>query len=112
MGQGRQKFVLTSVCIAECLIGSFQRSDVAEDEYAPNDIAVCIADRCSGIVNRALNSVPGDEDRMVGQPDDTSVLQGSNRRIIDRPASVLINNVKHIGQWQVQSVCLAPAAEL
>ena len=71
------------------------RGDVAEDQHASGDLAVLVADRRGAVVDRALAAVLLNQHRVIRQADDDPFPKRLRRRVLDRPARVLVDDPEH-----------------
>ena len=58
--------------------------DAAEDEHDAVNAALLVADRRGAVVDRRLRAVPGDEKRVIRQPDDAPFAKRPLGRVLDR----------------------------
>ena len=72
-----------------CLLGPLALGDVAEDQDRPDRGPGLVPDGRGAVVDGPLGPVPGDEDRVVRQPDDRPLPQGAEGGVLDRLAGVL-----------------------
>ena len=58
------------LALAAGVLGVAALGDVAEHQHDADDLARGVADRGGAVVDRPLAAVPGDQERVVRQPDD------------------------------------------
>ena len=84
------------------LLGPPALGDVAEDQDRPDRGPGLVPDGGGAVVDGPLRPVPGDEDRVVRQPDDRPLPQGAEGGVLDRLAGLLVDDVEDVRQRPAQ----------
>ena len=85
--------------------------NVSEYQHDPGDFALLVADRGGTVVNGSFRAVFGDEQRVVRQPDDHALPQGSDGGALDRLATLFIDDLEDGLQWTARRLSLRPAGQ-
>ena len=96
----------------QLVLGLLSRGDVAEDEDSPGDLSVSVADGRGTVVDGPLGAVPGDQDRVVGQPHDHTLPQCSEGRVLDLRAGLLVDDLENRFQRLALGFLLCPARQV
>ena len=86
-------------------------ADVAEDQDDAGDSPAFVEDGGAAVVDRHLAAVPGQERRVVGQPDHRAQAEHLGRGILDRLPGLLVDDVEHLGQRPPDRLRSRPAGQ-
>ena len=64
--------------VSEGPLGGIVLGDIAEDQHCPDNLAFMIPNGAAAIGDGDLGTIPGDQQGVVGQPLDSSVVKGRN----------------------------------
>ena len=81
------------------LLGVRAFGDVPKDEHDPGDFPLLIADGGGAVVDGSFRAVFGKEQRVVRQPDDHAISQGSDGRTLNRLAALFVDDAEHVVEW-------------
>ncbi len=85
--------------------------DVPKDEDAPRDRAPFILYRCRTVVDRTLDAILADEDRMIGDPYDGVVAQCPCRWILERLPGPRVDDPEDLVERFMQRIRLRPPGQ-
>ena len=71
---------------------------VAEDQDDARDAAAVVDDGGAAVVDGRLPAVPGQQRRVVGQPDHRAQAEHLGRGVLDRLPGLLVDDAEHLGQ--------------
>ena len=84
---------------------------VPEHQHGPDRVPPLVAHGGGAVVDRPLRPVPGDEHRMVRQPDHHPLPQGSESGVLDRVARPLLQDPEDLRQGSARRFRLRPAGQ-
>ncbi len=84
---------------------------VAEDQDDPGDLARIVADRGGTVFDRSLGPVPGDEQAVIGQPDDCPIPQGVGGGVLGGPPSPFVEDADDGLERDAHRLGLRPAGQ-
>ena len=85
---------------------------VAKDHHDPDDFSVFVPDGSRAVVDRPLDSIPRDQDGVIGQSDDQPFLQHFFDGTVDRRAGLLIDDPEDcLEQLTRASECFQPVSD-
>jgi len=100
-------YVITSAAS----VGLFALGDITKHQNHAHDLAARITNGCRAIVDRHFGTIPGDQNRVVGQPDHRALAQHFGDWIFDLPAGFLVYDREHLIEWLPLRVGLIPPGE-
>ena len=87
------------------------RGDVPENQDASGDRAAFVADRRGAVVDRALAAVLANQHRVIRQANDDPLAKRFRRRVLDRPARLLVDDAEHRVERLADGIRLHPAGQ-
>ncbi len=86
-------------------------TDVAKHQHHARDGPSCVANRSGAVIDRPFRAVLGDQQRVVGEPDDQALAQGPRGRILDRAARLFIDDLEDALQGAAGRLFQRPAGQ-
>ena len=92
-------------------LGFPARGDIAKDQHRAEQLSSGVLDRCAAVVDRYFTPVSCDQHGMVRQPDDHAFPHRPQRRVLDRLARLLVDDVEDLRDRLPHRFLLIPAGQ-